>query len=181
MLSGTTTAIFHVTSFWIKNVAVGECQLQTQCSFQHLTPFTFSSVQATLSFNYGCFLLFFILIKSDLLTISREIMSGKCLPDLSSELWKERYESHHHWMCQAAPSFRQQKCNAVGTDVQQDWGKPQLNWDHPPGMSTEQESQGTGYLAGRTHFSEISSVLSYVGSDFFPLSAVMQHQVNSGL
>jgi len=35
-------------------------------------------------------------------------------------------------------------------------------------MSTEQESQGTGYLAGGRDFPENSPVLSYLRSDFFP-------------
>jgi len=50
-------------------------------------------------------------------------MSGKCLPDLSSELWKGRYESYHHWMYQAAQSVRQQKYNEIGTGCEVGLGK----------------------------------------------------------
>lgn len=50
--------------------------------------------------------------------------------------------------------------------MQQDWGKAQPEWDHPPGMSTEEESQRAGYLAGRTGFSENSSGLSCLRSHF---------------
>lgn len=124
--------------------------LQTQCSVQHVGPSTSSSVQATLSFNYCCFLLFFILIKSDLLTISREIMSGKCLPVSSSGLWKERYESCHRWMCQAAPSFRQQQCTAIGTGCAAGLGEGSAR----VGPSTWNEHRGrkpTGWVPGRSN------------------------------
>lgn len=65
--------------------------------------------------------------------------------------------------------------------MQQEWGKALLKWDHPPGMSTEQESKEAGDLAGRTDLAENCSVLSYLGSDFFPFPSAMQHQVNSDL
>lgn len=31
-----------------------------------------------------------------------------------------------------------------GLDVQQEWGKAQLKWDHSPRLSTEQESEEAG-------------------------------------
>lgn len=61
-------------------------------------------------------------------------MSGKCPPDLSFELWRERYESHHRWTWLTAQSFRRRNEStiAIGTGRAEGLGKAILSYPTLP-------------------------------------------------